>query len=70
MDERYIDYSERGAALPGLTGESGLFVVQMGRLPTGDYLIDDSILVERKAYVDFVASIGGSWRSAAPSKAS
>jgi len=52
-----VDHSERSASLPALIRESGLFVVQMGRLPTGDYLIDDSILVERKAYADFVASL-------------
>jgi Fanconi anemia group M protein len=52
-----VDHSERSAALPELIRESGLFVVQMGRLPTGDYLIDDRILVERKTYADFVASV-------------
>jgi ERCC4-type nuclease len=29
----------------------------MGRLATGDYLIDDEVLVERKTVVDFAASL-------------
>jgi ERCC4-type nuclease len=52
-----VDHSERSAPLLELVRDSGSFLVQMGRLPTGDYLIDDSILVERKTYSDFVASL-------------
>jgi len=52
-----VDHSERGASLLELIRESGVFAVEVNRLPTGDYLIDDSILVERKAYADFIASL-------------
>jgi DNA excision repair protein ERCC-4 len=36
---------------------SGEFDVRMGRLTTGDYLIDDEVLVERKTAADFAASL-------------
>ncbi len=52
-----VDHSERSAALLGLLRDSGLFLVAMGRLPTGDYLVDDTILVERKTHADFLASV-------------
>jgi ERCC4-type nuclease len=52
-----VDHSERSASLLGLLRQSGLFVVQMGRLPTGDYLIDDRVLIERKTHADFIASL-------------
>jgi ERCC4-type nuclease len=52
-----VDHSERGASLLELIHGCGVFAVEMNRLQTGDYLIDDSILVERKAYVDFIASL-------------
>jgi ERCC4-type nuclease len=52
-----VDHSERTAPLLRLLRDSGLFVVQVGRLPTGDYLIDDRILVERKTGTDFVVSL-------------
>lgn len=52
-----VDHAERTAPLLDLIRASDLFVVQMGRLPTGDYLIDDRILVERKASADFLTSL-------------
>jgi ERCC4-type nuclease len=52
-----VDHSERGASLLEVIRESGVFAVEMNRLHTGDYLIDDSILVERKAYADFIGSL-------------
>jgi ERCC4-type nuclease len=52
-----VDHSERGARLLDLLRESGLFLIAMARLPTGDYLLDDTILVERKTQADFVASL-------------
>jgi Fanconi anemia group M protein len=52
-----VDHSERTAPLLELVRASELFVVQMGRLPTGDYLIDERILVERKTSADFVTSL-------------
>ena len=44
-----VDHSEGNAPLLRLVRESGLFFVQMDRLPTGDYLIDDRILIEGKS---------------------
>jgi ERCC4-type nuclease len=52
-----VDHSERSAPLLGLVRASGLFIVEMSRLPTGDYLIDERILVERKTRADFLASL-------------
>jgi ERCC4-type nuclease len=52
-----VDHSEGDAPLLRLVRESGLFLVRMDRLPTGDYLIDDRILIERKTHTDFVASL-------------
>jgi len=51
-----VDHSEGDAPLLRLVRESGLFFVRMDRLPPGDYLIDDRILIERKTHTDFVAS--------------
>jgi ERCC4-type nuclease len=57
MHRLVVDHSERNASLLGLARDSATFLVQMGRLPTGDYLIDDRILIERKTRADFVASL-------------
>lgn len=57
MHRLVVDHSERNAQLLGLLQDSGLFLVQMARLRTGDYLIDERVLIERKTHADFVASL-------------
>lgn len=52
-----VDFSEARAALPDLARRSGRFQVRMGRLIDGDYLIDGSVLVERKTIADFASSL-------------
>jgi DNA excision repair protein ERCC-4 len=52
-----VDHSERCSALLEAARRSGIFDVRMVRLDTGDYLIDDEVLVERKTIGDFVASL-------------
>ncbi len=52
-----VDFSERGAKLVDLERQCGSFDVQMVRLPTGDYLIDKAVLVERKTYADLATSL-------------
>jgi hypothetical protein len=55
-----VDYSERPSALLDAVLRSDMFDVRMVRLATGDYLINNEVLIERKAAGDFVAS---RWRS-------
>jgi ERCC4-type nuclease len=52
-----VDHSEGRSALLAAVHACGEFDVRMGRLATGDYLIDDEVLVERKTVVDFAASL-------------
>ena len=52
-----VDFSEARAALPDLARGSGRFLVRMGRLIDGDYLIDGSVLVERMSIAHFAASL-------------
>jgi ERCC4-type nuclease len=52
-----VDHSERHSALLEAARRSGAFDVRMVHLDTGDYLIDDEVLVERKTIGDFVASL-------------
>ena len=52
-----VDFSERNAAVLDLARECDDFDVQMVRLPIGDYFIDNSVVVERKTYADFAASL-------------
>ena len=52
-----VDHSEGRSALLVAVHASGEFDVRMGRLATGDYLIDDEVLVERKTVADFAASL-------------
>jgi Fanconi anemia group M protein len=52
-----VDHSEREARLLGLLRQSCDFDVAMVRLPVGDYLINDEVLIERKAIGDFAASL-------------
>jgi Fanconi anemia group M protein len=57
MHRLIVDHSEHHAPLLGALRDSGLFSIEMDRLPTGDYLIDDRILIERKTQTDFIASL-------------
>jgi DNA excision repair protein ERCC-4 len=52
-----VDHSERSAPLLDLARQSDVFNVQMVRLEAGDYVIDGGVLVERKTYADFAASV-------------
>lgn len=52
-----VDHSERHSALLEAARRSGAFDVRMVHLDTGDYLIDNEVLVERKTIGDFVASL-------------
>ena len=52
-----VDHSERHSTLLEAARRSGAFNVRMVHLGTGDYLIDDEVLVERKTIGDFVASL-------------
>ncbi len=53
----FVDHSERHSALLEAARRSGAFDVRMVHLDTGDYLIDDEVLMERKTIGDFVASL-------------
>jgi DNA excision repair protein ERCC-4 len=53
----HVDHSERHSALLVAVQASGVFDVRMSRLATGDYLIDDEVLIERKTIGDFTASL-------------
>jgi DNA excision repair protein ERCC-4 len=52
-----IDYREQGSPLVELVLASGEFDVAYGRLRVGDYIVQRSILVERKTCADFVLSM-------------
>lgn len=52
-----VDHSEHQAALLAAVRRGGAFDVQMVRLTTGDYLIDEEVLIERKTIADFAASL-------------
>ena len=52
-----IDHRERGAKLAEFAVGSGFFEVSFGHLRVGDYLVNHSVLVERKSPVDLAASI-------------
>ena len=59
-DQRHrvqVDHSERASRLLELLRQSGDFDVQLVRLAVGDYLINDEVLIERKAAGDFSASL-------------
>ena len=53
----YVDHSERQSALMDAVHRCGTFDVQMVRLATGDYLIDNEALIKRKTVGDFAASL-------------
>ena len=48
-----VDHSEARSALLDAVRRSGAFDVRMVHLATGDYLIDNEVLIERKAAADF-----------------
>jgi Fanconi anemia group M protein len=50
------DHREKSSKIPDLLEENGLKVA-MKQLPTGDYIINDQIIIERKTKDDFVVSI-------------
>lgn len=52
-----VDYSESRSSLLDAVRRSGMFEVRMVHLATGDYLIDDQVLVERKTVGDLRASL-------------
>jgi ERCC4-type nuclease len=52
-----VDHSEGRSALLDVLRRNSTFEVRMARLTTGDYLIDNEVLVERKSVADFAASL-------------
>jgi DNA excision repair protein ERCC-4 len=52
-----VDHSERSSTLLDAAQRSGRFDVRMVRLAAGDYLIDNDVLIERKAVADFAMSL-------------
>jgi ERCC4-type nuclease len=52
-----VDHSERRSALLEAVRRGGAFKVQMARLATGDDLIENQVLVERKSATDLAASL-------------
>ena len=52
-----IDPRERAARLPELAQACGAFDVHVRQLAIGDYLIAGRVVVERKTYADFAASL-------------
>jgi len=57
VHQLYVDHSERHSALLDAVQRSGTFDVRMVRLATGDYLIDNEVLIERKSIADFAVSL-------------
>jgi DNA excision repair protein ERCC-4 len=52
-----VDHSEGRSALLDAVRRTGTFDVRMAQLATGDYLIDNEVLIERKSVADFAASL-------------
>ena len=52
-----VDHSESRSSLLDAGRRSGRFEVRMVHLATGDYLIDDQVLIERKTVGDLRASL-------------
>ena len=52
-----VDHSESRSALLDAVRRSGTFEVRMAHLATGDYLIDNEVLIERKSVADFAVSL-------------
>jgi ERCC4-type nuclease len=51
------DYREYASKLPELLEKTSNTTVTKTHLPLGDYLVNDSLLIERKTLLDLVASI-------------
>jgi DNA excision repair protein ERCC-4 len=51
------DDRERPSGIPGLLAAQTDVDLRVERLPVGDYLVDDSVVIERKTAVDFAQSI-------------
>lgn len=52
-----VDHSEARSTLLDAVRRSGTFEVRMAHLATGDYLIGNEVLIERKSIADFTASL-------------
>lgn len=52
-----VDHTEARSALLNAVRRSGTFEVRMAHLATGDYLIDDEVLIERKSIADLATSL-------------
>jgi ERCC4-type nuclease len=52
-----VDHAESRSALLDAVRRSDAFDVRMVHLATGDYLIDNEVLIERKSVADFAASL-------------
>ncbi len=52
-----VDHSESRSVLLAAMRRSGAFEIGMVNLTTGDYLIDNEVLIERKSAADFAASL-------------
>lgn len=52
-----VDHSESRSALLDALRRSSVFEVRMAHLTTGDYLLNDRALVERKSVADFATSL-------------
>ena len=57
LHQLHVDHSERQSALLDALQRGGTFDVQMVRLATGDYLINNEVLIERKTIGDFAMSL-------------
>lgn len=52
-----VDHREKGSKLANLAMNSGLFKVTLENLRVGDYIVEHTVLVERKSPADIAASI-------------
>ncbi len=58
MDSNLItaDYREQASGIPKLLEEKGIYI-QLCRLDTGDYILNNELVIERKSAVDFIQSL-------------
>lgn len=58
MDSNLItaDYREQASGIPTLLAEKGIYI-QLSRLDTGDYILNNELVIERKSAVDFIQSL-------------
>jgi ERCC4-type nuclease len=52
-----VDHRERASGVPDVLGSLDTVELRFAELETGDYLIDDQLVVERKTVEDFAKSI-------------